>query len=103
MSTPSLFREAAVLALVPLAAATVRRRGWRNALPWLATPVPLVLWWTWVRARVGQWPFLDPSPSRRDALSWPLGGVVQVVREGTTALTHPHYRWVVARSTPRCH
>jgi len=69
-----LTRESAGLAIVPLAIADVRRAGWRHLLPWGATVVPVLAWWTWIRFRIGQWPPLDPSESRRGALSAPFVG-----------------------------
>jgi hypothetical protein len=73
-----LTRETAVLALLPLAWADARRVGWVRAAAWLgAALVPLAAWWTWVRVRVGAWPFLDPSESRRGALDLPLRGYLR--------------------------
>jgi hypothetical protein len=80
-----LTREAAVVALVPAAVRDIRARGVRAAVGWAAVPVPLVAWWAIVRVRVGEWPFLDPSISRREALAAPLSGVVTVIREGADA------------------
>jgi hypothetical protein len=73
-----LARESAGLALVPLVVDDLRRRGWRSAGPWAITAVPLLAWWTWVRVRVGEWPFLDRSESRRLALDLPLRGYFHV-------------------------
>jgi hypothetical protein len=80
-----LAREAAVLALVPMVARDVRERGTRSITSWALVPFPLFGWWIWVRARVGEWPFLDPSISRRQALGWPCAGAVTVIREGASA------------------
>lgn len=80
-----LAREAAVLAMVPLVVRDVRARAWGRAVTWAAVVVPLLAWWTWVRVRVGEWPFLDASISRREALGAPLAGAVTVVREGAGA------------------
>jgi hypothetical protein len=72
-----LARESAGLALVPLVWDDVVRFGWRRFAPWVITAVPLLLWWVWVRVRIGQWPFLDRSESRRGALDVPLRGYVR--------------------------
>lgn len=80
-----LAREAAVLAMVPLVVRDVRARAWGRVAAWATSAVPLVVWWTWVRARVGEWPFFDASISRRQALGAPLAGVVTVIREGAGA------------------
>lgn len=77
-----LAREAAVLALVPLVWRDVRRRDARAVSSWALSVVPLVAWWAWVRARIGYWPPLDPAYGRRGALSWPLNGLITVIREG---------------------
>jgi hypothetical protein len=74
-----LAREAAVIALVPLVWRAVRQRRWADVVGWGLTLVPLFAWWTWVRVQVGEWPFLDPSSSRRNALSLPFVGFARVV------------------------
>ena len=68
-----LCREAAIVALVPLAWADISMDR-RRAAGWCLPVAALLAWWTWVRARVGQWPFLDPSVSRRQALAPPVDG-----------------------------
>jgi hypothetical protein len=80
-----LAREAAIVALVPLVIRDVATGGMRRAATWVLVVVPLLAWWTWVHARVGEWPFLDPSISRREALSAPFVGVVTIIREGADA------------------
>jgi hypothetical protein len=77
-----LAREAAALALLPLVLRDLRRRDVRAALMWVATALPLLDWWTWIRVRMGVWPPLDPAYGRRGALSLPFAGVIQVIREG---------------------
>lgn len=77
-----LTRESALLALLPLVIA-VWRRGDRSAIVgWMLVPVPLLLWWTWIRFHIGAWPFLDSSVSRREALDLPLVGVLDAMQEG---------------------
>ncbi len=76
-----LAREASAVALVPAFVADVRARGPRALPRWLATVAPLLAWWGWVRVRLDEWPFLDDSLSRRDALAAPFAGVVEAVRE----------------------
>ena len=66
-----LTRETAVLALAPLGLRAVR--DWRAAVGWGASVVPLIVWYGWLRVRMGVWPFLDPgvNPMER-ALSAPV-------------------------------
>ena len=80
-----LAREAAVVALVPLIVRDVRERGAAVLASWALVPVPLIAWWTYVRVRVGEWPFFDDSISRREALGAPLSGVVTIAREDVDA------------------
>ena len=79
-----LAREAAAVALLPILWRDLRERGVRVLAGWALVPVPLLAWWVYVRARVGEWPFLDDSISRREALSPPLGGALTIVREGAS-------------------
>jgi hypothetical protein len=78
-----LTRETAVLALAPLGFTALRDRNWRSALGWALAVVPLLVWYTWVRLRVGAWPFADPLvpasraldvPGRFLAHAWPSEG-----------------------------
>lgn len=75
-----LTREAAAVAVLPLGWAAYRRRDVRGAALWLATVLPTLAWWVWVRLRVGDLPPLDPGLGRAVAL--PLAGPVTVIREG---------------------
>lgn len=70
-----LAREAAVLAFVPLAWRDIRRRGHPAALRWVLALVPYAAWCVWLRVRFGWFPFTDPAPSRRDALTLPFVGI----------------------------
>lgn len=85
-----LARETAALAIIPVGLVSLRARRWREVLGWTATVLPLLAWWTWVHHRVGQWPPLDNSLSRRKALSYPLGGAITVIRNGADG-----YQWVM--------
>lgn len=78
-----LAREAMAVALIPLVWRSWRERGWRGAASWAPSFVPLALWWAWVRIRIGHWPLLDPAYGRRGATSWPLGGPITAIREGS--------------------
>jgi hypothetical protein len=69
-----LTRELMIVAFIPLAWRAWKERGWRGVRDWALVLVPYLLWITWVRFRVGQFPFLDPSTSRRNALAPPLVG-----------------------------
>jgi hypothetical protein len=77
-----LTREPLVLAIVPMLWMDWRERGRvvvRDAAIALA---PYGLWLVWLRVRVGQFPFLDPGVSRRQALAAPLEGYLQTLRLG---------------------
>ena len=78
-----LTREPMALALVPLMWTAGRSRGWRGVRMWAAALVPYAAWTVWLRVHVGQFPFTDPSVSRRQALAGPFGGYAQMLREGT--------------------
>lgn len=69
-----LTRELMIVAFVPLAWRAWKQRRWAGARDWACVMVPYLLWIGWVRFRVGQFPFLDPSTSRRNALAPPLVG-----------------------------
>ena len=76
-----LAREALVVALVPLAVRHLRTHGADAMRPVAAAIAPLAVWYTWVRWRVGEFPFLDPSVSRREALGIPFVGAAQAISE----------------------
>jgi hypothetical protein len=61
------------LVLVPLAVVAFeclrRRRPLRDSLPWLASLVPVVLWWVYLRVHLGGW-----FTSGSSALGTPLAG-----------------------------
>ena len=67
-----LARETAVLAVLPLILSHARRREWRAVVRWSAVAIPLVVWYVWVRARIGVWPFLDPGHAASRALDLPM-------------------------------
>lgn len=74
-----LAREAMIVALVPVLVRDARHRGIRpTLLRGAAIVAPLLGWWVWVRARIGDWPFLDDAHSRRDALAPPLTGFIGI-------------------------
>ncbi len=77
-----LAREVMVLAFLPIALGAVRRRDWRTVGAWALTGAPLTAWWLWVRVRVGTFPFLDPSLSRREAMALPFTGMRRLVETG---------------------
>jgi hypothetical protein len=79
----ALTREVAVVALLPLVWRDVRVER-RRIVAWVATLAPLLLWWTWVRLRIGTWPPLDPSVARRGAAGPPLLAFVHLVSRGPT-------------------
>jgi hypothetical protein len=63
-----------IVAFVPLAWRAWRERRWAGLRDWALVVAPYALWMMWVRFRVGQFPFLDPATSRRDALAVPFTG-----------------------------
>jgi hypothetical protein len=67
-----LARETAVLALLPLVLSHARRRQWRALLRWSVAAIPLLVWYVWLRARIGVWPFLDPGHPAGRALDLPI-------------------------------
>jgi hypothetical protein len=69
-----LTREALAIAFIPLAWQAWRARGRRGLLEWALAGVPYALWSTWVRVRVGHFPFLDPATTRRYAVALPFAG-----------------------------
>jgi hypothetical protein len=77
-----LAREVMVLAFLPIALGALRRRDWRMVGAWALTGAPLAAWWLWVRVRVGTFPFLDPSISRREAMALPFTGMQRLVETG---------------------
>ena len=77
-----LAREALLLALLPLAFDRIRTRGARAVLALLSAVLPAAVWCTWVRWRIGDFPMLDDSVSRREALGLPFAGTVRAISEG---------------------
>ena len=77
-----LAREVMLLAFLPIALGALRRRDWRTAGAWAVTGVPLAAWWLWVWVRVGSFPVLDPSLSRREAMALPFTGMRTLVAHG---------------------
>lgn len=77
-----LSREVLVLALLPIAWSEWRSGHRSRLLLGAATALgPFAVWASWVRIRVGEWPFLDPSESRRAAVGLPPAALLQVIRE----------------------
>jgi hypothetical protein len=77
-----LAREVMALAFVPVVLGALRRRAWREVAAWCATGGPLLAWWVWVWARVGELPFRDPSLSRREAMAVPFTGMRRLLETG---------------------
>jgi hypothetical protein len=69
-----LTRELMIVAFIPLAWRAWKERRWAGVRDWVLVVMPYVAWTVWVRFRIGQFPFLDPSTSRREALAPPLVG-----------------------------
>lgn len=69
-----LARETMILAIVPMLLRSIVRRRYAEVLGWATTAIPLLLWWTWVRYRIGYWPFLDPGVTYLRPLDLPFRG-----------------------------
>ena len=67
-----LTRETAVLALVPLMLRALRDRNWRAVIRWATAVIPLLIWYVWLRWRIGVWPFHDPQVPPSRALDVPV-------------------------------
>ena len=92
-----LTRETAVLALPPLILSHVRRREWRALLRWSVVAIPLLLWYVWLRARLGVWPFLDPGHPAARALDLPMRSFLSAVWRadaGTALVLAASLGWV---------
>ncbi len=74
-------REVMVLALVPIILHDLRRDAGAGLARWSAVVVIPVAWHIWVWQRVGSLPVLDGSVSRREAVDYPLAGVVRAFSE----------------------
>ena len=57
-----------------------RKRPWR----WLWALAPYGAWAAWVRLRVGEFPFLAHTMTRRDALRFPFVGIAQTLARHPT-------------------
>jgi hypothetical protein len=73
-----LTREPMVLALLPLMWVGWKARRFAAVRDWALVVAPYALWAVWLRLRIGQFPFLDPSFSRRAALGGPFVGWLRV-------------------------
>jgi hypothetical protein len=78
-----LVKETAILGVVPLVWRDARRPDWRGVWAWSASVVPFIGWMVWVRVRVGEFPFLAPTHSRRDALRPPFVGIAEALKNHT--------------------
>ncbi|MEQ8841463.1 MAG: hypothetical protein RIB98_10800 [Acidimicrobiales bacterium] len=75
-----LAREAYLVGLLPLAFAELRRLSLRHTATVGAVVVtPYLAWLVWVRGRVGDWTFTDPSTSRTDAVGLPGVSLVEAI------------------------
>ena len=74
-----LVKETSALALVPWMWSALRRRDVRLGFACVGALAPYALWSSWVRIRLGQFPFLTRTPSRSEALSLPGVGIRQVL------------------------
>jgi hypothetical protein len=67
-----LTRETAVLALAPLVLRALQNRDWRGIMRWATAVIPLLIWYVWLRLRIGVWPFQDPQHLPSRALDLPV-------------------------------
>lgn len=75
-----LTREMMAVAFLPLAWQAWRTRRWRGLAEWLVVALPYLVWASYVRVRVGVFPFLDPASTRRAAFAPPFVGWVETLR-----------------------
>jgi hypothetical protein len=66
-----LTRELMMVVFLPVAWRGWKARRWLAVRDWALVVTPYLLWITWVRIRVGTFPFMDPSTSRREAFTLP--------------------------------
>ena len=79
----ALTKEVGVVLVVPLILDCAHRRRWQRAIQVvLSSFLPLMIWWTWVWVRIGEWPFLASTPSRAGAIGPPFAGAVNALRDG---------------------
>jgi hypothetical protein len=71
----ALSRETMLLALVPPIVDGMHRRQPRRVIVWLSAAVPLLVWWSYVRTRFGEWPPLAHTINRSAAISLPFVGM----------------------------
>jgi len=76
-------KEVAVFALIPWIWSAVRRRDRRGAAIAAAAVVPYLAWCVFVRVRLGTFPFLAHTYSRRGALSLPFVGLRAAIQAHT--------------------
>ncbi|MFQ5555098.1 MAG: hypothetical protein ACE5GC_06990 [Acidimicrobiia bacterium] len=82
-----LGREALALALVPMAVRDFRAAGWRGLRRWAVVASVPAAWHLWVWVRVGSFPVFDPSLSRREAVDWPVRGLLTAFGEQGATMT----------------
>ncbi len=78
-----LVKEIAVLALIPLLYRAARERTARDAGAVAITLVPYALWCSWLRWRVGAFPFLADTEARRGALGLPFAAFMHTLAHRT--------------------
>jgi hypothetical protein len=88
-----LVKETSVLALAPWLWTGVKRRDGRLLANCVAVVVPYALWVIWVRIRIGQFPFLAPTPSRANALGLPGVGIRDALRTQS-----PNHSFIITAS-----
>jgi hypothetical protein len=81
-----LVKEVAAVALLPWMWQAIRRRNRKEVGQLLCVLVPYLAWATWVRIRVGEFPFLAHTLQRREAFGLPFAGMRTVWHEQP-----PHY------------
>jgi hypothetical protein len=81
-----LTKESAALILVPFGVAALLGRDRKAFLVRAAAGVPALLWWSWTRVRLGEWPFLATTLSRSRAVGPPFDGFADLLRGDVTAI-----------------
>ena len=78
-----LVKEIAALALIPWFWQAIKRRDRDACFSAAAALVPYVIWSVWIRARLGEFPFLAHTYSRTGALALPFAGIAKAMSAHT--------------------
>lgn len=82
IASAALTKELGAVCAVPAIVNALLSRNWRGAVARAFGLAPALLWWAWIRARSGEWPFLAHEPSRSRAISAPFVDVLRAIGGG---------------------